>query len=578
MSPVFHSLKTRLLLLLFIPLALFAVASFYLLDTLSSTVERLSDRLYWKGNVISDFTLNADRDFYQALVAYMTLTSGQSDAAAREAALTEYADNLQEIRERITSVGRRLELGGLHELVHAGSGKTLGELVQDILVGLNEWEALTSEAIQNPASAAAAQSRINGIFETTRGNIDHIREVMELYLLEVTREEKHAAADLANATYIILAVIWVVLIAAGAWIIRRISRTVAAVSRKTRRVSEGYLDLPEMARYPKDELGRIHRDVDDMVARVRELIAGISDSAAAVSEASHELAAGARELADTSTHVADNIREVSERVETQASAAAETGRIVGEMAIGVQRIALSAERIAGHAEDTNRRAQRGSELLLKLEERMDILAGEINRLGETIAMLNDKSGEIGAIAGNISAFARQTGILSLNASIEAARAGEHGRGFTVVAGEIRRLAASSIASANSINALVADTLEAIANANGSMKATKEQVEQSSAVLREVAEGFQAIAAAIREVSGQIRDMSSVTGQMSAGSEQISAGVDRSALFARDISGKAETVATAAREQLALVGNIARAAEHLRDIVTALNRSVGYFKI
>ena len=60
---------------------------------------------------------------------------------------------------------------------------------------------------------------------------------------------------------------------------------------------------------------------------------------------------------------------------------------------------------------------------------------------------------ITALANDIMGIAKQTNLLSLNASIEAARAGESGRGFAVVAAEIGNLSNSSSETANKISAL-----------------------------------------------------------------------------------------------------------------------------
>ena len=68
---------------------------------------------------------------------------------------------------------------------------------------------------------------------------------------------------------------------------------------------------------------------------------------------------------------------------------------------------------------------------------------------------------LSALTDTISAIARQTEILAINAAIEAARAGESGKGFAVLAGEVRRLATQSHASAASINHDISRLVKAV---------------------------------------------------------------------------------------------------------------------
>ena len=75
---------------------------------------------------------------------------------------------------------------------------------------------------------------------------------------------------------------------------------------------------------------------------------------------------------------------------------------------------------------------------------------------------------IGGFTQVISGIANKTNILSLNASIEAARAGDQGRGFSVVAGEVRNLAAQTAKSSKEIADTIVKVQEFISNTVQSM--------------------------------------------------------------------------------------------------------------
>lgn len=84
---------------------------------------------------------------------------------------------------------------------------------------------------------------------------------------------------------------------------------------------------------------------------------------------------------------------------------------------------------------------------------------KINKAIDDAQVIN----KIGIMTETISQIAKQTNLLSLNASIEAARAGESGKGFAVVAEEIRKLAEESGHAVTNISIVIEDVKNAINN-------------------------------------------------------------------------------------------------------------------
>ncbi len=194
--------------------------------------------------------------------------------------------------------------------------------------------------------------------------------------------------------------------------------------------------------------------------------------------------------------------DITDQVQLEQRLSAKTLQMstsIAELAGSIDEITLSAQQASSLAGDTQQNAQDGYE--------------ELRNAIEAIDLIEKSSDQIAAIVNVIGEIAGQTNLLAFNASIEAARAGEHGVGFSVVAGEVRKLAERSSEAAREITTLIHESANRVSQGSQVSHRAQEafgmilkSVGSTSESIKRIADSTQLQQTASRAVSQHIKDL------------------------------------------------------------------------
>jgi methyl-accepting chemotaxis protein len=235
---------------------------------------------------------------------------------------------------------------------------------------------------------------------------------------------------------------------------------VAPIRRMTQvalRIAAGDLSQPDLSITTRDEIGRMAQAFDGMLRSLRRIASAADDVAAGdltvrldvagqVAEAFNRMLDAQRvvvqEIATTSERLAGAAADTYTASQEQESAATVQSSGVDHVSRTMQALLEGAANISESARGVLANAERTRETNDLTTAKIAELSGHANRIGEILEVIRD--------------IADRSDLLALNASIEGTRAGEAGRAFSLVAGEMRRLAERVTASVQDVKALVAD--------------------------------------------------------------------------------------------------------------------------
>jgi len=221
---------------------------------------------------------------------------------------------------------------------------------------------------------------------------------------------------------------------------KKLGNRLNQMTRVIQEIAEGEGNLSQRLDNNKlvaDETGDMGRWINSFIDNLDGIVGQVIGTSHNVRDTNEAMLTTNREAYQVSGEVADAINKmlslINEQIEdiSQASMTAEAMKKAMDEVVEQARVQYES-------------ARSGTQEILEV----------VQTTATAVKSLNARTEEISNIIGVITDITNQTNLLALNAAIEAARAGDHGRGFSVVADEVRNLAARTANSADEIRNMI----------------------------------------------------------------------------------------------------------------------------
>jgi methyl-accepting chemotaxis protein len=305
-------------------------------------------------------------------------------------------------------------------------------------------------------------------------------------------------------------------------------------------------DLTQQVRMTRrDEIGDFGASLDRMVRGLKEVAANTRTVAENMNTATAEILASTQQQAASTAE--------------QAAAVQQANATVAEITQSGAQISDRAKQVATAAEAASAASTLGMDSVRSTVKLMESIREQAEAVAENVVALSEKTQAIGEIITSVNELSEQSHLLAVNAAIQAALAGEHGRSFTVVANEMKNLAAQSKQATVQVRSILGDIQKGITN---SVMLTEEAVKRVESGRQQATTAERTIQELTENIEESIRAFQQIVG----GSAQQQIGFEQVTQAFRNIGVATQQTASSTKQLEKAAGNLNTLAIQLREAV------------
>ncbi|MEZ9738872.1 methyl-accepting chemotaxis protein [Vibrio splendidus] len=462
----------------------------------------------------------------EALLVQLSLIA----AEANEAFSLQTSSEVRGVERRLQSRKERFEqavsdLDNLDSSLLRRSKQSLSLLVSHIFSAQGSVST-HMETVKLHESIAQKRVEIEHLIDVQLSHFDEL----SMYAEDTAKRLYHESMDFSHQALLMQAIIAI----GSVFIALLIGLNIAKGIRKPSKLLQSALDqvakkdLSVMVQYQaNNEFGLVSDKVNLVISHLTQMIDNMRHSSTRLKEASLENQSTSRSL--------------SEAMQEQTNQTVMVATAMEQIECSVTEITQAANQTLTLVTDAVSSSSDGQKTMDKSVELMGSLENKLAESTATIGQLESESASIGSILDVISGISEQTNLLALNAAIEAARAGEQGRGFSVVADEVRVLAAKTNASTqeihNKIEQLQTSSKLAVEQINQCVVGMVQCVEQTG----EVNHSISTVSDLLNEVEQRSHQIATATTEHQVVASQVTQNISQIHTLAEDNSQRSQVL-------------------------------------